>query len=242
MRAREGTETPFLNRSLATFLVFLFLLAGGAGLLAWWAGPGLVNLALDEDRRSHPYYVIHLLDQEDTGAYFQAFGTLLREEEAQLLWRGGLQALHSGRTQDEIADVALLEFGAGSQVVRMLTSSAYRDLTARNEPLLLGTALAPGPIAQDETLVLWLVEMVEGGDLGALETLGDSAGDFGGQRIWSAPISVLKGDRTWNHALLIAFPDSSALTRWIENPATATARALARRQHAAEAMLELQSG
>ena len=242
MPAREVTESPFLNRSLATFLVFLCLLAGGAGLLLWWLGPALASLALDEDQRSMPYYVIHLLDAERPGEYFQTFGTLLREEEAQLLWRGGLQALHSGRTQDEAADVALLEFGAGSRVVRMLTSSAYRDLTARNEPLLLGTAVAPGPIARDETLVLWLVEMVEDGDLGVLEKLGDSAGDFGGQRIWSAPISVLKGDRSWNHALLIAFPDSGALSRWLDNPATATARALTRRQHAAEAMLELQSG
>ena len=44
-------------------------------------------------------------------AYFQTFGSLLREEEAQLLWRGSLQALHSGRSQDEIGDVALIEFG-----------------------------------------------------------------------------------------------------------------------------------
>lgn len=211
-------------------------------MLAWWAGPALVSLALDEDQRSTPYYVIHLLNAENTSGYFEAFGSLLREEEAQLLWRGSLQALHSGRTRDEMNDVALLEFNAGSRVVRMLTSSAYRDLTAVNEPVLLGTALPPGPIAQDETLLLWLVELVEGGDVSELESLGDSAATAGGQRIWSAPISVLSGDRGWNHALLIAFPDSAALNRWMEAPATATARALARRQYVVEAMLELQSG
>ncbi len=231
-----------MNRSLATFLVFLCLLIGAAGLLAWWAGPALVSLALDEDRRSMPYYVIHLLDTEDAGTYFQTFGALLREEEAQLLWRGSLQALHSGRTQDEINDVALLEFTAGSRVVQMLTSSAYRDLTARTRPVLLGTDVPPGPIAHDETLALWLVELVEGGDVGVLETLGDSAEDFRGQRIWSAPIAVLNGDRNWNHAILMAFPDSRSLAEWLEAPSTATARALARRQHAAEAVLELQSG
>jgi uncharacterized protein (DUF1330 family) len=211
-------------------------------VLVWWTGPALISLALDEDRRSHPFYVIHLLDAEDSAAYFQDFVALLREEEAQLLWRGGLQALHSGRTRDEMNDVALLEFGAGSSVVRMLTSSAYRDLTDRSEPVLLGTAVPPGPIAQDETLVLWLVEMVEDGDVTVLEALGDSTGTFGGQRIWSAPVAVLNGDRSWDHAMLIAFPDRGSLTAWLQTPATATARALARRQHAAEAMLELQSG
>jgi uncharacterized protein (DUF1330 family) len=222
--------------------VFLCVLAGGAGLLAWWVGPAMISLALDEDQRSSPYYLIHLLDVEDTGSYFQDFGSLLREEEAQLLWRGSLQALHSGRTRDEIGDVALLEFGAGSSVVRMMTSTAYRDLTARRRPILLGTDLPPGPIARDETLVLWLVELVEGGDVAELETLGKSAGAFMGQLIWSTPVAVLEGDRRWNHALLIAFPDGERLAEWLESPATATARALARRQHAAEAMLELQSG
>lgn len=222
--------------------MFLCLLAGGGALLTWWAGPGMISLALDDDRRGAPYYVIHLLDADDPAGYFQTFGSLLREEEAQLLWRGGLQSLHSGRTQDEFGDVALIEFGAGGSVVRMLTSSAYRDLTDDNQPILLGAALPPGPIAQDESLVLWLVEVVEDGDLSALEALGASAGSHQGQLIWSAPIDVLDGDRTWNHALLIAFPDSSALSAWLTAPATTTDRALVRRQHGAEAMLELQSG
>lgn len=231
-----------MNRSLVTFLLFLCLLAGGAAVLVWWAGPAMVSLALDDERRNAPYYVIHLLDAEDTAGYFQKFGGLLREEEAQLLWRGSLQALHSGRTQDEIGDVALIEFGAGSSVVRMLTSTAYRALTTADEPILLGSALPPGPIAQDESLVLWLVEVVEGGNVAELEALGATANEYRGQLIWSAPIDVLDGSRRWNHALLIAFPDASALSAWLTAPATTTDRALVRRQHGTEAMLELQSG
>ena len=235
--ADQTSAANGLNRSLTTFLAFLGLLAGVAGLLAWWAGPAMLSLALDDERRDAPYYLIHLLDTEDPGGYFQSFGTLLREEEAQLLWRGSLRALHAGRSQDEVADVALLEFGAGSSVVRMLTSTAYRDLTGDAGPLLLGTATAPGPIAQDETLVLWLVELVEDGDVSVLETLGRSATDFGGQLIWSTPVAVLEGDRAWNHALLLAFPTGTAFGSWLTAPATATDRALVRRQHAAEARL-----
>ena len=202
----------------------------------------MISLALDEERRGEPYYVIHLLDGADPAGYFQKFAGLLREEEAQLLWRGSLQALHSGRSQDEIDDVALIEFTAGSGVVRMLTSSAYRELTDQNAPILLGTALAPGPIAQDESLVLWLVEVVEGGEVAALEALGASAANFDGQLIWSSPVDLLYGSRSWNHALLIAFPDEHRLSAWLTAPSTSTDRALVRRQHGDEAMLELQSG
>lgn len=230
-----------LNRSLVTFVLFLCVLAGGGALFAWWAGPALISLALDDERRGAPYYVIHLLDVEDPTGYFQAFGGILREEEAQLLWRGSLQGLHSGRTQDELSEVAIIEFGAGSSVVRMLTSSAYRALTASAEPILLGTTLAPGPIARDESLVLWLVEVVEGGNVAELEAVGSSASRFQGQLIWSAPIDVLDGQRRWNHALLIAFPDEHGLRAWLTAPATSTDRALVRRQHDSEAMLELRS-
>lgn len=231
-----------MNRSLTTFLTFLVLLAGGGALLILWVGPAVVSLALDDDRRSTPYYLIHLLDTPDASAYFQEFSQLLREEQAQLLWRGSLQALHAGRSRDEMADVTLLEFGAGSSVVRLMTSSAYRDLTSRVHPVLIGTAVPPGPIAQDETLILWLLETVEEAELDALTGLTRSAGEFGGQLIWSVPVVLLEGDRQWNHVLLLAFPDADAVASWLADPATATARALTRRQFVADALLELQSG
>lgn len=225
-----------------TFLTFLTLLAGSAGVLVWWVGPAMVSLALDEDRRGAPYYLIHLLDTEDPSGYFQDFGQLLREEEAQLLWRGSLQALHTGRSRDEVTDVALLEFGEGSSVVRLMTSSAYRDLTRHVQPILIGSEVSPGPIARDETLILWLLETAKGADQSALTGLTSSVADFGGQLIWSVPADMLGGDRQWNHVLLLAFPDESAVTGWLADPATATDRALTRREFVADAMLELQSG
>lgn len=231
-----------MNRSLLTFLTFVLLLLGGAGLLVWWVGPAMVSLALDDERRDAPYYLIHLLAESDSSGYFQQFGQLLREEEAQLLWRGTLRGLHSGRSRDEMADVALLEFQAGAGVVRMMTSSAYRSLTKTAQPVLLGSARPPGPIAQDEALILWLLETVEGADLAVLDGIGESAGDYGGQLIWSESVDVLEGDRPWNRALLIAFPDGAAVTAWLADPGTATDRALTRRQYVTDAMLELQSG
>ncbi len=231
-----------MNRSLGTFLIFLAVLLGGFALLLWWIGPVMVSLALDEERRTTPYYLLHLLDEQDPAAYFQEFSALLRQEEAQLLWRGRLAALHAGRSRDELADVAVVEFGAGAGVVQMMTSSAYRNLTGRARPILLGTPDAPGPIAQDEVLLLWLLETVADDEPVDLSLLTKSAEPFRGQVIWSTEVAVLEGDRSWNHILLMAFPDPKSVRDWLADPETETDRALSRRHYVAEALMELRPG
>ncbi|MGE0625344.1 MAG: hypothetical protein AB7I04_07525 [Pseudomonadales bacterium] len=230
-----------MSRSFLTFVFFVLVLALGAGVLLWWAGPAMVSLALDEERRSTPYYLVHLLDEAEPAAYFQTFGGLLREEGAQLLWRGSLKALHAGRSRDELTDVALLEFGEGSAVVQMLTSGAYRTLTSGRAPVLLGTPEPPGPIVQDEVLLLWLLALGRGTDPGVLDGLMSSATARNGQLVWSTPVSVLEGDRSWDYMILLAFPDEATLNAWLDDPETVTERALSRRYYDAEAMLELSS-
>ncbi|MEM8769062.1 MAG: hypothetical protein AAGE43_16565 [Pseudomonadota bacterium] len=231
-----------MSRGLVTFLVFLVLLVGGFATVTWLVGPTMVSLALDDERRETPFYLVHLLDAPDASGYFQRFGPLLREEQGQLLWRGGLRALHAGRSEDELTDMALIGFDAGAGLVQMLTSSAYRQLTDSTRPLLLGTPQAPGPIAQDETLVLWLLEASEERTAAELEPLAATAGAYNGQLIWSTPVVVLDGDRPWNYVLLLAFPDGEAVTRWLEDPGTGTDRALGRRHYLSDAMLELRAG
>jgi uncharacterized protein (DUF1330 family) len=231
-----------LNRSLLSFLVFLAVLLVGFAIASWWVGPAMVTLAFDEDRRNQPYYLVHLITLEDDSGYFQSLGQLLREEEAQLLWRGGLAMLHAGRSEDELRDLAFIEFSQGGGVVQMMTSSAYRDLTAANAPILLGATAAPGPIAQDETLLLWLFELTDraAGDVVAL--LWESAAAYEGQLVWSTAVDVLEGDRGWSHLLLLAFPDGSAIEAWLGDPETATNRALLRRHYVSEALMELTAG
>jgi uncharacterized protein (DUF1330 family) len=231
-----------LNRSLLGFLVFLVVLAGASGMVAVWVGPTMISLALDDERRNAPYYLVHLISLQEPSEYFSSFSQLLRQEEAQVLWRGGLSALHSGRSSDELADVAIVEFGAGSAVVQMLSSAAYRDLTGETAPLLLGSNDPPGPIARDETVILWLLQTPEGTDPGRLKALSQSASGYGGQLVWSTPVDELVGDRRWNHVLMLVFPDTNAVRGWLLDPETATERALARRHFVADAMLELSSG
>lgn len=241
MAASVSVANRPVSRSLLAFLLFVLLLAVGAAATLWWAGPAMVSLALDEERRASPYYLLHLLDEAEPGAYFQTFGGLLREEGAQLLWRGSLKSLRAGRSRDEHTDVALLEFGEGSAVVQMLTSGAYRSLTRDRAVVLLGTPEPPGPIASDETLLLWLIELGTNTDPAVLEGLAGSAAEQNGQVVWSSPVSVLAGDRSWNYLILLAFPDTRALEAWLDDPETVTERSLSRRYYDAEAMLELSS-
>jgi hypothetical protein len=108
--------------------------------------------------------------------------------------------------------------------------------------VLLGAEQAPGPIASDEVLLLWLFEMDENGDREALQPLVASAADHGGALIWSTAVEGLDGGRAWNHALMLAFPDTDAVQRWLADPETATIRSLVRRNHQGEALLELAAG
>jgi uncharacterized protein (DUF1330 family) len=230
-----------LNRSLLGFLIFLVVLAGASAMVAVWVGPTMISLALDDERRNAPYYLVHLISLQEPAEYFSSFSQLLRQEEAQVLWRGGLSALHTGRSADELADVAIVEFAAGSAVVQMLSSASNRDLTSESDPLLLGSSEPPGPIARDETVILWLLQTSEGTDPGMLEALSQSATGHGGQLVWSTQVDELVGDRHWNHVLMLVFPDPSAVRGWLLDPETRTERALARRHFVADAMLELSS-
>jgi len=208
----------------------------------WWAGPAMVSLAFDEDQRAAPYYLVHLLADEAPDGYFQSLGELLREEQAQLLWRGRLQGLRAGHTSDGSEDVAVIEFAEGAGVVQMLTGTAYRDAKELASPTLLGTDIAPGPIAQDETLVLWLLDTTEDADAGVLEPLSRSAEAHGGQVVWEAPCATLEGEGSWDHLLLLAFPDQQSVQSWLDDAHTATDRALVRRHVTREVLLELRSG
>ena len=77
---------------------------------------------------------------------------------------------------------------------------------------------------------------------GEMEAPVQAATARGGQLVWSTPVAVLEGQRSWNHAVLLAFPSSRAVTTWLEDPQTVTERSLARRYYDGEAMLEVRSG
>jgi uncharacterized protein (DUF1330 family) len=214
----------------------------------WWLGASVVSLAFDEDRRGAPYYVLHLVsgaDAEEGAGYLDGFGALVRAEDGQLLWRGALEHLHSGRLGDAHDDLLVYEFAAGGDLVQMLTSAQYRSLHDRLPAVLLGTAASPDAIVQDEVLLLWLLELRDTGAQGNAEGLLPvvaSARRFEGHPIWNAPVDVVAGGATWNHLVVLAFPESAAARRWLEDMQTVTELALVRRVVAEQALLEFGSG
>ncbi len=53
-----------MNRSLAGFLVFLLVLVMAGLVGTWILGPNLVGLAIDEERRDAPYYLLNFVAGE----------------------------------------------------------------------------------------------------------------------------------------------------------------------------------
>jgi len=235
-----------LSRSLGSFLSFLALLAVISAVGIWWMGSSVVTIAVDEERRTQPYYLLHLLKQSGggaaAGAYFRKFSELAREEEGQLLWRGALAQLYTGRLADEYQDVSLFEFVRGGDLVQMLTSASYRTLTESSDPVLLGSGVAPHIQAGDQTLLVWLLEAsTEEPDRSlALEGLSTTLSTHEGQIIWMTPVDVVAGEVVWSHLLLLGFPTPDLAQNWTLDPATATERALLKRFFVNEALLRLQ--
>lgn len=246
-----------MNRSFAAFLWFLLALCVTFGVGVWWLGPAVVSLAVDGDRRSTPYYVVHLAsvpDGTDSSGYFQQLRQLVREEEGQLLWRGALTTMHSGRLADERDDLLVYRFAAGADVVQLLTSAEYRDLAAAVPPLLLGTPTQPEVLEEKGALLLWLLRLreekqadslseavaagVAGAAPAALASVFATLGPFHGQMVWQAPVDVVAGQVDWNTLVVLAFPDSNAASAWLADSRTATELALARKAVSAQALLE----
>lgn len=230
-----------VSRSLLGFLVFLAVLLAGFLFARWWVGPTMVSLALDEQRSSNPYFVLHLLHAAAPDNHFRTLGELLAEEEGRLAWRGEFTFMHSGLSHHAIEDVAIMEFAEGGAVVQLLTSSGYRELTARIQPLLLGTPVRPEPVARDAAVILWLLQLAEGVDAKVLEPVLGSARALDGRSLWSSALEGVAGAGPWNHVLMMAFPNAVALRDWLSDPRTATERAFLRRFHKGEVMLELRS-
>ena len=238
-----------LNRAFSGFLLFLLALCITFAAGVWWLGPAVVSLAVDGERRAAPYYVLHLAsvpESVDSSGYFERLRQLVGEEQGQLLWRGRLAAVHSGRLTDERDDLLIYEFATGGDLVQMLTSATYRDLADQAPSMLLGSILPPAAMAQDETLLVWLLDLREASQnpderhIGPtnLDRVMQTALRFDGQVIWSAPIDPIAGDANWNYLVILGFPDPAALADCFADSTTVTEFALARRSVAAQTLLE----
>jgi uncharacterized protein (DUF1330 family) len=219
-----------VNRSLASFLTFLMVLAIAAAGGVWWLGFDLVDLALDEDRRAAPYQLLHFADADaPSGDYAGTLTALVRSEEGDLAWRGGLDRLLDGRSEDEWQDLMIFDLPRGGGLVQLVTSPEFRELTEGRRTLLLGTSAPALKIAQTGNLLVWLQADPEPDDprRQALDAVTASIGSYGGTLIVQGELDQVAGDSPWNHIAVMSFADAQQARDWFRDPASVTERALA---------------
>lgn len=234
-----------VNRSLLAFLWFLLALALAAGIGAWWLGPGVVGLVLDEERRSQPYFLLHFSARgNEPDEYAADFASLVQAEQGQLLWRGSLVRLLDGRLQDEWPDLMLFRMPTGGSLAQTVTSPEYRELTAERRLLLLGAPQPPEGLTDATTLLVWLTRAdaddpaaVDAAQQGVIANLGE----YGGALVWQAPLDMIGGRDEWDHLAVMAFPDVDSAERWFREPGSLTERTLAGRSVERQAWLLLRA-
>lgn len=232
-----------MSRSLVGFLLFCLLLAGATAGVVWYVGPALAAIVVDREQRENPYYLLQLLPTSATTAgaegpsYRSRFVNLAANDDARLLWQGGGVEVTEGSILLDVTGVQLMQFPTGVDLVQMLTSTGYRALATSTsaEVRHLGTSRAPERLAPDAATVVVLYRADDDGSQTPLGAPGEQGWlallpQFRGEVRWNAPVTTVRGAGDWNRVMLIQFPGVASAQQWLEEPRTATERAIARRQ------------
>jgi hypothetical protein len=219
-----------VNRSFSSFLLFLLALALAAAGGVWWLGIDVAKLALDDQRRSEPYQLLHFADADNPGGRFAATLTgLVQLEEGGLQWRGGLERLLDGRTEDEWFDLMMFDLPQGAGLVQLITSPEFRELEADRRVLLLGLSAAPIDLNRTATMLVWLQARPEKqtGDDTMLADVTQNMAAFSGSVLLEGPVDTVIGSASWSHVALLSFPDVTEAQAWFRESVSVTERTLA---------------
>lgn len=232
MLPSEVARGRLVNRSLAGFIVFLVVLLIAAGIGAWLLGPNLVGLALDDERRGAPYYLLNFAAGEQVYEYGKAFAELAAGDEGRLAWQATTLRVVDGRLHEQWRAVQLHEFPRGSDFVEMLTGSGYREVVAshpRVSHMMLGTGTVPQGLHAGQLVVLDLLEIdAQGANVeAAMARLVAAHGAFQGEVIWDVEVADPEAEWPWNRLLVLQFPNEDRARRWLLDPVAVTERALA---------------
>lgn len=234
-----------MNRSLASFLTFLMVLALAAAGGVWWLGVDLVDLALDDGRRTTPYQLLHFADADASGGeYASSLTNLVRAEEGDLVWRGGLDLLLDGRSEDEWQDLMVFGLPRGGGLVQLVTSPEFRELAEGRRTLLLGTSAPALQLARTGTLLVWLQADPEpdGEPRQTIDAVTASIAAYGGTLVVQGELDQVAGDSPWNHVAVLAFADAQQARDWFRDPASVTERTLATKHLQRQAWLLMSAG
>ena len=227
-----------MSRPLVGFLLFCMVLGGIGGLVAWVVGPTLVALALDDEQRNQPYYLLHFSavesgDWEDyMRAYQEPMQHLVIADGGQLLWQGETLQLVEGSVRDEWTQVVLARFSRAAEFVQMITSSQFREISAANPVarVVVGIREDPGDLAEDAVVVLYLFRLDETAESQGMTRQMVNLDQYGGLIVWETPISVIAGEvEDWDQLIALQFATAERAESWLRDPASITERAIAKR-------------
>jgi hypothetical protein len=236
-----------LSRSLIAFLLFCVLLLAGSGWLVWYVGPTVTGIAFDSERREQPYFLLNLTPpslEVDPAAVAEHRSRLLElvvADGGRLLWSAGTTRRHESRAlrgsfRGPMEHLDLVAFARGGDLVQMLTGAPLRQLVreAPGPNWAVGSAVPPADLIRGEVTVVVLYHAVADGPLEPLGAPGHAGwllalDDYGGRRVWDAPVDWVRGREQWNRVLMLQFADAMAASAWLRDPVTLTERAIASR-------------
>jgi hypothetical protein len=236
-----------LSRALIAFLVFCVLLLAGSVWLAWYVGPTVARIAFDAERREQPYFLLNLTPPSHEATPAAAAGqrsTLLElaiADGGRPLWSAGITRRHESRAlrgsfRGAMEHLDLVAFARGGDVVQMLTGAPFLELAgAAPGPLwVVGTSVPPADLVSGAVTVVVLYHAVADSPPEPLGTPGRDGwlralDDYGGRRVWDAPVDWVRGREQWNRVLMLQFSDAPAASAWLRDPVTLTERAIVSR-------------
>jgi uncharacterized protein (DUF1330 family) len=254
-----------VSGGLRWFLTFLGALAVGFIALAVYLGPNVLAFVFHEDRRTEPFVMVHLLELTNpsdpslpsTELAGAAFG-IGKDQGGKLLWSARVDAIGEATLQQRWTTLALVRYPSRAAYVDLVTGTEYRnagDVRERwiaRRTMLVGvehaprdddalTAPATGPRyaarflrfgsdrAEERYFAEWLKQ-----DIAVVE-------EHRGTVAWEAHLEPLVGDQDarYDHALIVSFPDGTALDEWWNDPQRATLQSLERRMMDGELVMLL---
>ncbi len=240
-----------MSRPLVGFVLFCIILGATLGLAVWWVGPTLLSLALDDEQRNEPYYLLHFaaVTPDEREVYRSAYQARMRQlvidDGGRLLWQADTLQLIEGSVRGEWTQVALARFAEGAEFIQMITSSQYRQISAANpvERVVVGILEAPGELAPDSVIVLYLFRLDEAAanEFPVMTHTMVNLEQYGGLVVWETGVSVIEGEgENWNRLIALQFDSVAQAESWLRDPASVTERAIARRNMQQVVMLLLQ--
>jgi uncharacterized protein (DUF1330 family) len=228
-----------MNRGLRLFLIFIAVLVVVGSVSAFFIGPGLLNFALDVDRRSSPVVLASftkLRNEVDRDAYernvFKVLDAQVESLGGEVFWRGSTSRVLWGRVLDEWDFVSLMRLPRGATFLELITRSDYRDHRVQTETQRERevTYVVDGFFEdiQADVLVVYLVDLFDLLQTEGIDLVSASIARYGGQEVRRTPLTALVvGDVSWNTLVVFRFDTAAGLNGWIEDNERLTVAAIA---------------